>query len=91
MEARFARMQELVRGVREVRNRYKVDDKTRARRVGEVLATRWRPTSRALAPFIGAAGRRRQRSTAGPTRAKPKQAGDAWCGRSSRRTCRSPG
>jgi valyl-tRNA synthetase len=28
VEARFARMQDLVRGVREVRNRYQVDDKT---------------------------------------------------------------
>jgi valyl-tRNA synthetase len=29
VEARFARMQELVRGVREIRNRYQVDEKTR--------------------------------------------------------------
>jgi valyl-tRNA synthetase len=73
VEARFARMQELVRGVREVRNRYMVDDKTRldvsVKAAGPIAAD-----FNALAAFIGPlAGI--ANFTAGPDAAKPKQAG----------------
>jgi valyl-tRNA synthetase len=73
VEARFARMQELVRGVREVRNRYMVDDKTRldvsVKAPGPIAAD-----FTALAAFIGPlAGI--ANFTAGPDAAKPKQAG----------------
>jgi valyl-tRNA synthetase len=73
VEARFARMQELVRGVREVRNRYMVDDKTRldvsVKAVGPIAAD-----FTALAAFIGPlAGI--ANFTAAPDAAKPKQAG----------------
>ena len=46
------RMQELVRAVREVRNRYTIDPKNAARRVRALRRQRWRPTSATLAPFI---------------------------------------
>ena len=51
VEARFARMQELVRGVREVRNRYQVDPQVRFDvfvRCDEAIAGDFR----LLAPFI---------------------------------------
>ena len=71
METRFARMQELVRGVREVRNRYQVDDEDAARRVGEVLRRRGggglqraRPRSSARWPGIGNARLRAERGEA---------------------------
>jgi valyl-tRNA synthetase len=52
VETRFARMQELVRGVREVRSRYQVDDKTRldvAVKCSDAVAADFN----ALAAFIG--------------------------------------
>jgi valyl-tRNA synthetase len=73
VEARFARMQELVRGVREVRNRYQVDDKTRLD-VFVKCSTAVAADFNALAAFIGPlAGI--AHFTAGPTTAKPKQGG----------------
>jgi valyl-tRNA synthetase len=73
MEKRIARMQELVRGVRELRNRYQVNDKTALDvivRCGEAVAADFR----ALEPFI------RQlagvgKIECGPVVAKPAQAG----------------
>ena len=88
VEARIARMQDLVRGVREVRNRYQVDDKTRLD-VTVKCSPAVAADFNALAPFIGPlAGI--ATFTAGPTspsRSRPA----ASCGRSSRRTCRSRG
>ena len=73
VEARFARMQELVRGVREVRNRYQVDDKTRLD-VSVKAAAAVADDFTALATFIGPlAGI--ATFTAGPAVSKPKQAG----------------
>jgi valyl-tRNA synthetase len=71
MEARFARMQELVRGVREVRNRYQVDAKTPLDvmvRCGDAVTADFQ----ALKPFItllAGVGR----LECGPNTAKPKQ------------------
>ena len=73
VEARFARMQELVRGVREVRNRYQVDDKTKldvSVKCSEIVAADFN----ALAAFIGPLADI-AKLTAGPTTAKPKQGG----------------
>ena len=73
VEARFARMQELVRGVREVRNRYQVDDKTKLD-VSVICSATVAADLNALAAFIGPlAGI--AKLTAGPTTAKPKQGG----------------
>ncbi|MFO0847800.1 MAG: class I tRNA ligase family protein [Gemmataceae bacterium] len=73
VEARFARMQDLVRGVREVRNRYQVDPKTKLDvtvKCGEAVASDFR----SLGPFIGhLAGV--GVFTASPDTSKPKQAG----------------
>jgi valyl-tRNA synthetase len=73
VEARFARMQDLVRGVREVRNRYQVDDKQKldvaVKAAGPVAAD-----FNALAAFIGPLAGIGQ-FTASPDAAKPKQAG----------------
>ena len=52
MEQRIGRMQELVRGVREVRNRYKVDPKTSSGCVRALLRAAVAADFRALAPFI---------------------------------------
>jgi valyl-tRNA synthetase len=72
MERRFALMQELVRGIREVRNRYMIDAKTPlevAVRCGEDVAGDFR----SLAPFIALlAGVGKFES--GPSVAKPAQA-----------------
>jgi valyl-tRNA synthetase len=71
VEARVGRMQELVRAVREVRNRYTIDPKTAVDvfvRCGAAVAEDFR----ALAPFIAAlAGVGRLES--GPDTVKPKQ------------------
>jgi valyl-tRNA synthetase len=72
MEARVARMQDLVRAVREVRNRYRVEPTTPLEvfvRCGDAVAEDFR----ALAPFIRSlAGVGRLES--GPDTTKPKQA-----------------
>ena len=73
VEARFARMQELVRGVREVRNRYQVDDKTRldvSVKANDVIAADFTTLSAFIGPLAGIAN-----FTAGPSVAKPRQAG----------------
>ncbi len=73
VEARFARLQELVRGVREVRNRYQVDDKTRldvSVKAGEAIATDFTELAAFIGPLAGIAN-----FTAGSTITKPKQAG----------------
>ena len=73
VEGRFARMQDLVKGVREVRNRYQVDDKTRLD-VSVKCAAAVAADFNALAAFIGPlAGI--ATLTAGPDAQKPKQAG----------------
>ncbi|MFO0801024.1 MAG: valine--tRNA ligase [Gemmataceae bacterium] len=73
VEARFARMQELVRGVREVRNRYQVDDKTRLDVSVKANATVSADLTE-LAMFIGPLASIAT-FTASPTTTKPKQAG----------------
>jgi valyl-tRNA synthetase len=73
VEARFARMQELVRGVREVRNRYQVEDKTRldvSVKAGAAVAADFTALAVFIGPLAGIAN-----FTASPTAAKPKQAG----------------
>jgi valyl-tRNA synthetase len=73
VEARFARMQELVRGVREVRNRYQVDDKTRldvSVKAAGPIAADFSALSAFIGPLAGIAN-----FTASPDAAKPKQAG----------------
>ncbi len=73
VEARFARMQELVRGVREVRNRYQVDDKHRLDVVVKchaAVAADFNALAAFIGPLAGIAN-----LTAGPSAAKPKQAG----------------
>src|SRR5205085_6926567 len=73
VEARFARMQDLVRGVREVRNRYQVDDKTRldvSVKCSPKVAADFNALAAFIAPLAGIAS-----FTAGPNTAKPKQAG----------------
>ena len=89
VEARFARMQELVRGVREIRNRYQVDDKTRldvAVKCSPEVAADFNALAAFIGPLAGIAN-----FTAGPNTAKPKQAGGLVRPQSSRRTCRSRG
>jgi len=73
VEARFARMQELVRGVREVRNRYQVDDKTRldvSVKAADAIAKDFTELAAFIGPLAGIAN-----FTASPTVTKPKQAG----------------
>ena len=73
VEARFARMQELVRGVREVRNRYQVDDKTKldvSVKAAEAVARDFTELAAFIGPLAGIAN-----FTASPTVQKPKQAG----------------
>jgi valyl-tRNA synthetase len=73
VEARFARMQELVRGVREVRNRYQVDDKTKldvSVKAVEAVARDFTELAAFIGPLAGIAN-----FTASPTVVKPKQAG----------------
>ena len=73
VEARFARMQELVRGVREVRNRYQVDDKQKLDvtvKASEAVAADFTALGAFIGPLAGIAS-----FTASPSAAKPKQAG----------------
>ncbi len=73
VEARFARMQELVRGVREIRNRYQVDDKTHldvSVKCSEAVAADFNALAAFIGPLAGIAN-----LTAGPIASKPKQAG----------------
>jgi len=73
VEARFARMQDLVRGVRETRNRYMVNDKTKLD-VSVKCAHEIAADFNALAAFIGPlAGI--GHFVSGPFTHKPKQAG----------------
>jgi valyl-tRNA synthetase len=72
VEARIGRMQELVRGIREIRNQYMVDDRTRVDvfvRCSDELASDFR----ALQPFIAQLASVGN-LTCGPTTAKPPQA-----------------
>jgi valyl-tRNA synthetase len=73
VEARFARMQELVRGVREVRNRYQVEDKTRldvSVKASDAVAKDFTELSAFIGPLAGIGN-----FTASSTVTKPKQAG----------------
>jgi len=73
VEARFARMQELVRGVREVRNRYQVEDKTRldvSVKASDAIARDFTELAAFIGPLAGIAN-----FTASPAASKPKQAG----------------
>lgn len=73
VEARFARMQELVRGVREIRNRYQVDDKTKldvAVKCSPEVAAEFNALGAFIAPLASIAT-----FTAGPNVAKPKPSG----------------
>ncbi|VTT99990.1 valyl-trna synthetase : Valine--tRNA ligase OS=Planctomyces limnophilus (strain ATCC 43296 / DSM 3776 / IFAM 1008 / 290) GN=valS PE=3 SV=1: tRNA-synt_1: Anticodon_1: Val_tRNA-synt_C [Gemmataceae bacterium] len=73
VEARFARMQDLVRSVREVRNRYQVDDKTKLDvtvKCADAVAADFNALAAFIGPLAGIAT-----LTAGPNVAKPKQAG----------------
>ncbi len=70
IEIRFARTQDLVRGIREVRNRYQVDDKTPLDVVvkcGEEIAADYK----ALAPFIVSLGGVGKFETGTVTKPKP--------------------
>ena len=72
-EASIARMQELVRGVREIRNRYQVEDKTMldlSVKCSAEVASEFT----ALQPFIVQLGKI-STATFGPTVVKPKQSG----------------
>jgi valyl-tRNA synthetase len=73
VETRFARMQDLVRSVREVRNRYQVDDKTRldvSVKCSDAVAADFNALAAFISPLAGIA-----KLSAGPAVAKPKQAG----------------
>ena len=73
VEARFARMQDLVRGVREVRNRYQVDDKTKldvSVKCSDAVAADFNALAAFIGPLAGIAN-----FTAGPNTAKPKPNG----------------
>jgi valyl-tRNA synthetase len=73
VEARFARMQDLVRGVREVRNRYQVDDKTKldvSVKCSDAVASDFNALAAFIGPLAGIAN-----FTAGPNTAKPKPNG----------------
>jgi valyl-tRNA synthetase len=73
VEKRFARMQDLVRGVREIRNRYQVDDKTRldvSVKCAPAVAADFNALAAFIGPLAGIAN-----LTAGPDTTKPKQAG----------------
>ena len=73
VEARFARMQDLVRGVREVRNRYQVEPKAKldvAVRCGGEVAADFQALAKFIGPLAGVGA-----FVAGPDAAKPKQAG----------------
>ena len=73
VESRFARMQDLVRGVREVRNRYQVDPKTKldvSVKCGEAVAADFTALGKFTSRLADVAT-----FTASPTVTKPKQAG----------------
>jgi valyl-tRNA synthetase len=73
VEARFARMQDLVRGVREIRNRYQVEDKTKldvSVKCSAEVAADFNALAAFIGPLAGIAN-----LNAGPNTAKPKQAG----------------
>ena len=73
VEARFARMQDLVRGIREVRNRYQVDPKTKldvSVRCGEAVAADFTALGKFTSRLADVAT-----FTASPAVTKPKQAG----------------
>jgi valyl-tRNA synthetase len=73
VEARFAKLQELVRGVREVRNRYMVDEKERLHvyvKCAPAVAMDFTALAQFIGPLAGIAS-----FTAGPAVEKPKQAG----------------
>lgn len=73
VEARFAKLQELVRGVREVRNRYMVDEKERLAvfvKCAPAVAMDFTALAQFIGPLAGIAN-----FTAGPAVEKPKQAG----------------
>ena len=73
VESRFARMQVLVKSVREVRNRYQVDDKTRldvSVKCAETVAADFNALATFIGPLAGIAT-----LTAGTNATKPKQAG----------------
>jgi valyl-tRNA synthetase len=73
VESRFARMQDLVKGVREVRNRYQVDDKQRLDvivKCSSVVAADFNALAAFIGPLAGIAN-----LTAGPDLTKPRQAG----------------
>jgi|SRR5579883_914220 len=73
VESRFARMQELVRGVREIRNRYQVEEKTRLDvnvKCSPTVAADFNALAAFIGPLAGIAN-----LTAGPNTSKPKQAG----------------
>ncbi|MFM8271072.1 MAG: class I tRNA ligase family protein, partial [Gemmata sp.] len=73
VEGRFARMQDLVKSVREVRNRYQVDDKTRldvAVKCDNAVASDFNALAAFIGPLAGIAN-----LTAGPNATKPRQAG----------------
>jgi valyl-tRNA synthetase len=73
VEARFARMQDLVRGVREVRNRYQVDPKTKldvSVKCGQAVASDFRSLDQFIGHLAGVGA-----FTASPDAGKPKQAG----------------
>jgi len=72
-EASIARMQELVRGVREIRNRYQVEDKAKLELVVKCSADVAAEFT-ALQPFIVQLGGI-STATFGPDAVKPKQAG----------------
>ncbi len=72
VEARFARMQELVRGVREIRNRYQVDDKTRldvSVKCSPAVAAEFNALAAFIGPLAGIA------NLTAPATERPKQAG----------------
>ena len=73
VESRFARMQELVRGVREVRNRYQVDEKTRldvSVKCSQTVASELNALAVFIGPLAGIAN-----FSAGAATVKPRQAG----------------
>ncbi len=73
VEVRFARMQDLVRGLRELRNRYQVDEKTKMDvtvKCSAAIAAEFNALAAFIGPLAGIGN-----FTAGPAVAKPRQAG----------------
>ena len=87
VETRFARMQELVRGVREVAQPLPGGRQDAPRRGRDAAEREWRPTS---TRWRRSSARSRGSPTSRPGRTPPSRSRPAAsCGRSSRRTCRS--